>query len=53
VALITDHCSLGTFLEVSFFLAVFHRGFGALVVGSGAAFGLAGCGDFGDDLIKI
>ena len=32
--------------------AVFHRGFAALIVGAGAAFGLARGGDFGDDVIK-
>ncbi len=39
-------------LEVSFLFAVFHGGFGAFVVGAGAALGLAGGGDLGDDVIE-
>ena len=37
--------------EVPFLLAVLHRGFGGFVVGAGAAFGDAGGGDFGDDVV--
>src|SRR5215217_1569621 len=39
--------------EVSFLLAVFHGGFRALVVGAGAALGLAGGGDLRDDLVEV
>ena len=41
------------YLKIPFFLPVFHGGFGAFVVGAGAAFGLAGGGDFGDDFIEV
>ncbi len=55
--ILSDHCSLLTdhsaLLEVSFLLSIFHGGFGAFVVGACAAFGLAGGGDLGDDLVEI
>ena len=38
--------------EIALFFPVFHGGFGAFVIGAGAAFGLAGGGDFGDDLVE-
>ena len=39
--------------KIPFLFPVFHGGFGAAVVGSGAAFGLAGGGDFLDDGIEV
>ena len=49
-----QHFSFSAFIsKVSFFLAIFHGGFGAFVVGAGSAFGLAGCGDFGDDFVEV
>ncbi len=38
-------------LKISGFLAVFHGGFGGLVVGAGAALGHAGGGDLRDDVV--
>ena len=38
-------------LKITFLLAVFHRGFGPLVIGSVSTLGLAGGGDFLDDFL--
>src|ERR1035441_5999817 len=42
----------GILLEIPRSFAVFHGGFGGLVVGAGAALGDAGGGDLGDDVIQ-
>ena len=42
-----------TKLKISFFFPVFHCCFGAFVVSAGAAFGLAGGGDFGNHIIEV
>ncbi len=39
-------------LEVAFFFTIFHGGLAALVISAGAALGLAGGGDFCDDVIE-
>ena len=44
-------CVTGERLEIAGLLAVFHGGFGGLVVGAGAALGHARGGDFGDDVV--
>ena len=40
-------------LKIPLAFAVFHGGFGAFVIGAGAALGLARGGDFGDDLVEV
>ncbi len=42
-----------TSLKITFLFSIFHSRFGAFVVGAGAAFGLAGGGDFGDDFVEV
>ena len=39
-------------LEITFFFAIFHRSFGAFIIGASSAFGLASGGDFRDDGIE-